>query len=119
MKSRITALIILLVAVAIGYFVYSSEMNDGRFKFKLGLDLAGGTLLTYRADTSKIASEDISSSMQSLRDVIERRVNAFGVSEPLVQVEETGALGGNEHKLIVELPGVSDLQQAINLIGKT
>src|SRR3989344_4837529 len=57
--------------------------------------------------------------MDSLREVIERRVNLFGVSEPIVQTEEGGLLGGGEKRLIVELPGITDIKQAIELIGKT
>ena len=59
--------------------------------------------------------------MDALRDVIERRVNLFGVSEPLVQLEETSALisGQKEHRLVVELPGATDVDAAIAMIGQT
>ena len=83
--------------------------------FKLGLDLQGGTHLLYEADLSKIAEEDYDSSMQGLRDVIERRVNLFGVQEPIVQVQETH----NHYRLIVELAGIKDPAQAIKMIGQT
>jgi len=83
--------------------------------FKLGLDLQGGTHLVYEADLSTVAKEDYDSSMQGLRDVIERRVNFFGVSEPIVQVEETAG----HQRLIVELAGVVDPAQAIKMIGQT
>jgi protein-export membrane protein SecD len=59
--------------------------------------------------------------MEALRDVIERRVNLFGVAEPLIQLESSGTLGekGAEEKLIVELPGVTDVAAAVRQIGKT
>ncbi len=57
--------------------------------FRLGLDLLGGTHLVYQADLSK--SDNKSDAMQGVRDVIERRVNFFGVAEPLVQI--SGATG--------------------------
>jgi len=79
--------------------------------FRLGLDLLGGTHLVYQADLSLI-DEDKAQAMQGIRDVVERRVNFFGVSEPVVQV--TG-----EDRLIVELAGIRDVNQAINLIGET
>lgn len=86
--------------------------------FSYGLDLVGGTELVYRADTSKV--EDVSGAMETLKEVIERRVNIFGVSEPLVQTESAGLISGNkEERLIVELPGVKDLDKAIELIGET
>ncbi len=83
--------------------------------YKLGLDLQGGTHLVYEADLSSIEQKDQSASMQGLRDVIERRVNYFGVSEPLVQVQDTAG----SHRLIVELAGVTDSAQAIKMIGQT
>lgn len=124
MKTRITAIILLIILLFVGYFVYSSEIKNGsiigRFPFKLGLDLAGGTELVYKADVSGVAAGDIKDSMSTLRDVIERRVNIFGVSEPIVQVEEANAFAGREeHRLIVELPGVTDINKAVELIGKT
>jgi len=58
--------------------------------------------------------------MDALRDVIERRVNLFGVSEPIVQVEKGGRFAGvSEERLIVELPGVTDVAEAVALIGQT
>lgn len=117
------AVILLLLGVALGYFVYSSEVNKesklSKFPFKLGLDLSGGSHLVYKADVSEIDAKDVGGSMEALRDVIETRVNLFGVSEPLVQVEGGSFSGKEEHKLIVELPGVTDIQKAIEMIGKT
>lgn len=83
--------------------------------YKLGLDLQGGTQLTYRADTEKAQGIDPAESMQGVRDVIERRVNALGVSEPIVQVTTEGS----EHRLIVELAGIKDVKEAIKKIGET
>ena len=120
MKYRISAVVILIAASLVGYFVYSSEQNpDSRFHFKAGLDLAGGTLLTYSADVSGVPASDVGDAMTSLRDVIERRVNVFGVSEPVVQVEEARVAEGKEQRLIVELPGVTNIDEAIKQLGKT
>ena len=120
-KYRFWAVIIVAIAVVAGFFVWNSEKAGSSQKFKLGLDLSGGTHLVYKADTSKIAAADVSSAMQSLRDVIERRVNLFGVSEPIVQIEEGGVFGNSsgEQRLIVELPGVTDIAEAIKRIGET
>lgn len=119
LQTRITALVLLLVGAAIGWFVYSSEAPQSSFPFRYGLDLSGGTHLVYQADTTKVAPGEVEEAMDALRDVIERRVNIFGVSEPLVQVERGGITGAGEHRLIVELPGVTDLEEAINAIGET
>lgn len=83
--------------------------------FKLGLDLQGGTHLVYEADLSNITSEDYMDSMQGVRDVIERRINLFGVAEPVVQINNVGS----HYRLIVELAGVKDVHQAIEMIGQT
>ena len=83
--------------------------------FRLGLDLQGGAHLVYEADVSKIDSSQRDSAVEGVRDVIERRVNAFGVSEPLVQT----ARNGNAWQVVVELAGVKDIKQAIKQIGET
>src|SRR3989344_6701294 len=132
-KKRIIALAILAVALFIGFYydglrVTRSEDGGLPFKvtadksssYKLGLDLAGGTHLVYRADTSKLKAGDIEGAMNSLQQVIERRVNLFGVAEPLVQIEKGGFLAGNnENRLIVELPCVTEIEKAVALIDQT
>lgn len=124
-KTRIIALLLIVAGLGIGYFNYASQFKPeskvAKFPFKLGLDLNGGTHLVYQADVSKLDKKDISVSMDALRNVIEARVNLFGVSEPIVQVEEGGVLGNvaTDQKLIVELPGVTDVATAVALIGKT
>jgi protein-export membrane protein SecD len=116
---RIAALSILVLGALVGYFLYHTEITAS-WPFKLGLDLSGGTQLVYRADLTAIDSSEVSDSMAALRDTIERRVNLFGVSEPLVQTEQASALSGTrEQRLIVELPGITDTQRAIALIGQT
>ena len=120
LKYRIGSVILIILGVLLGFFLYASQKPDARFPFKLGLDLVGGTELIYRADLTRVAGGDINTSMDALREVIERRVNIFGVSEPIIQVEQAGLISGNtDHRLIVELPGVKDTNEAIAMIGKT
>jgi preprotein translocase subunit SecD len=83
--------------------------------FNLGLDLQGGTQLIYQANLSTIQSANKSEALQGVRDVIERRVNAFGVAEPRVQL--TG--GVSEARIVVELAGIKNPDDAIKLIGET
>ena len=82
---------------------------------KYGLDLAGGAQIVFEADTSKIKSSDITEALNSLKDNIERRVNLFGVSESTVQLSNQNG----SHRLLVELPGVENVDQAIALVGQT
>ena len=120
MDARLKAIFILVGVVLLAYFVYSTQAEDSRFAYKLGLDLRGGTQLVYRALVDEVPSALVGESMAALRDVIERRVNLFGVVEPNVQTQ-TVSLGieGNEERLIVELPGVTNTEEAIALIGQT
>jgi len=131
LKTRITALLILIIGLGIGFFVYQSEIKArtlakdaevvglAKFPFKLGLDLSGGTHLVYRADVSKVKSAEIADSMNALRDVIERRVNIFGVAEPIIQIQNGGFSNQGEERLIVDLPGVTDISKAVEMIGQT
>lgn len=81
----------------------------------LGLDLAGGSHIVFEADTTKISPERRQSAIESVKEVIERRVNMFGISEPNVQISSFE----DKDRIIVELPGVRDTQEAIELVGKT
>ncbi len=83
--------------------------------FNLGLDLQGGAHLIYQADISGIEANERGVAVEGVRDVIERRVNAIGVSEPNVQTTKVSG----EYRIIVELPGISDTNNAINMIGET
>jgi preprotein translocase subunit SecD len=95
---------------ALGNLKFKRELE-----IKQGLDLAGGTHLVFRAKMEGVAEEDRPSALEAARNNIERRVNFFGIAEPLVQTSKVG----EEYRLIVELPGVKEIDQAIDLIGKT
>jgi len=84
--------------------------------FRLGLDLQGGTHLVYEADITAVDAKDRDSAVEGARDVIERRVNIFGVAEPVVQVNRTAT---GEYRIIAELAGVRDVKEAIKMIGET
>lgn len=128
-KKRLAAVVLILAAILVGFYADIRFSKKQTFPFvavsvdhssyKLGLDLNGGTHLVYKAETGKLSGGDVGGAMTALRDVIERRVNLFGVSEPIVQVEKGGVVRGGEDRLIVELPGVTDVEEAIKLIGQT
>jgi preprotein translocase subunit SecD len=123
MSPRFAIPLIIILAIAVGFFVYpkywDSAAGDFFFKyptkpFRLGLDLLGGTHLVYEADLSKVDEADRASSMDGLRGVVERRVNLFGVSEPVIAVNKSG----DNWRLVVELAGVKDINEAIRIIGQ-
>ncbi len=107
--------LIVLVAVAAALFVYPRNWGAKTLPWRLGLDLIGGTHLVYQIDLSQVAASNRDSVIQGLRDVIEKRVNLFGVSEPQVYVAQSG----QNAELNVDLAGVKSVTDAINQIGAT
>lgn len=117
---------VLIIAILAGIFAYPVYFDKGvdflnkklgwttphffEKPYVLGLDLQGGVQLVYQADLTD--TQDKSSAMSGLRDVIERRVNTFGVSEPVIEIQ-------GQDRLVVELPGVTNVEQAIQMIGQT
>src|SRR3990167_11264732 len=129
-KKVVLSLVILLLGAGVAFFVFKTEpkLNKNfetqnaffkKFPFRLGLDLSGGSHLVYKADVSAVPSSEVENSMDALRDVIERRINIFGVSEPIVQAQHGGFISGSSEQLIVDLPGVTDVKKAVEMIGQT
>jgi protein-export membrane protein SecD len=120
-RFRVFAVLALIVGFLLTYFVWSTQADPtSPYRFKLGLDLAGGTELVYRADMENTPASERSDALAALQGVIERRVNLFGVAEPLVQTEEASTLSGiTEDRLIVALPGVTDIKAAVAALGET
>ncbi len=114
--------LIILLALAAAWIVWpkGSRINLKKLKIPLeqhygihlGLDLQGGSHLVYQADFKDIGASDKATALTAVRDTIERRVNSFGVSEPLVQVQ-------GSDQIVVELPGIKDVNEAIRQIGQT
>ncbi len=121
MKQKIKAFWVIVIIAVIGGWLWKGDtIFNGEFKkdFVLGLDLAGGASLTYAVDTKSLpADTNVEDSVRALRDVIERRVNLFGVREPTVTTAYSRL--AKEWRLVVELPGVADIDQAAKLIGET
>lgn len=115
--------LVIFLALVVGLISYPQAVSGispvyralNRLKINLGLDLQGGIHMEYKADTSQIDSSQVGDAMQAVQDVIERRVNAFGVAEPVIYTTKSGS----EQRLIVELAGVKDINQAKSLIQET
>ena len=120
-RFKVFGALALVVGFLLTYFVWATEQNPySAYHFKLGLDLAGGTELVYKADMSQTPAGEQSDALSALQGVIERRVNLFGVAEPIVQTERASALSGiTEDRLIVDLPGVTDIKAAVAALGQT
>lgn len=127
---RITLLLIILLTLAAiyidlprlnfgdKYFVHPQPLKDflkRELEPKLGLDLAGGVQLTMSADMSQVAEDARDEALESAKNVVESRVNALGVAEPVIQT----AKSESQYRLIVELAGITDIDQAVALVKKT
>jgi SecD/SecF fusion protein len=111
-NAALLILILLLFACCL-WEIWPNNGLFGRHDFTLGLDLKGGSYLVYQADlTKKDPSQTDDEAMQGVVQKIERRVNAYGVTEPIIQRQ------GND-RIVVQLPGVKDINEAIKLIGET
>jgi protein-export membrane protein SecD len=114
LKTWIIFLVILLLAGGAGFLVQPREFQLGskKIKLNLGLDLEGGTHLVYEADLSNISESDKGDALEGVRDILERKVNSLGVSEPVIQMDQ-------HDRIIIELAGIHDLGEAIKKIGET
>ena len=101
------AVAVVVAVLALAFWVYQNAVQpEAKSPFKLGLDLAGGSHLVYEADVSKIDRAEVPELMRVLKDVIERRINVFGVSEPIIQVESSSFVTDEPiERLVVELRG--------------
>ena len=107
--------LIIILAIIAGVFVYPKGIGKKVEPWKLGLDLVGGSHLVYQIDLSNVSSTDQSSVVSGLRDVIEKRVNLFGISQPDIYTSQSG----NQAQLFVDLAGINNVSDAIKEIGQT
>ncbi len=120
-KAWILFAFIVVITILTGIVIWPSgpDIKIGNWykelKIHRGLDLQGGAHLVYELDTTNIQKADIKHATNSVIDVIERRVNTLGLSEPVIQSIDIE----NRPSVIVELPGVKNIDEAINLIGRT
>jgi preprotein translocase subunit SecD len=108
-------LTVISAVIALPEFTFRGKTFHPRFELKQGLDIQGGMQVLLQADMSQIAPEDRTEALAAAKEVMLRRVDLFGISEPLVQTSEVG----DQYRIIVELPGVDDPNQALQLIGTT
>lgn len=113
----ITAIVTIVSALILWPWPGGLSVQLGNFHFQRngfteGLDLQGGTHLVLLADMSKAPGQDPQQVLKGVIQVLDRRVNAYGVAEPVIQSQ-------GSDRVIVELPGVKDIEEAKKLIGQT
>jgi len=100
-----------------GYYInlFGGKVQKDLRELKKGLDLKGGIKIVLKADMTKIAAADQDKALESAKNIIEQRVNLLGVSEPYVTTQKLG----DERRVIVEIPGIDNVNEAVSLIGQT
>ena len=116
MRSRNVYLLIFILAL-FGFALWSVVPLDrnvfGREGLRLGLDLAGGSYLVYQADVSGIDAENRDDIMEGVKGVIERRINALGITEATIQIQKQEG----EYNIVIQIPGIADIERAKEMVG--
>lgn len=116
MRSRNVYLLIFIL-VLFGFSLWSIVPLDrnvfGREGLRLGLDLAGGSYLVYQADLSGIEPGTENEIMDGVKGVVERRINALGITEPVVEIQKYEG----EYNIVIQLPGIADIEKAKEMVG--
>ena len=112
----LTIIIIAITAVWLIWPPFSVKDKDGKViqkgRINLGLDLQGGMHIVLRVDTSKVPLESRKDAVDRAIEIIRNRIDQFGVGEMAIQRE------GREN-IIVQLPGITDRERALEIVGKT
>jgi len=109
--------LLIFILALVGFALWSVVPLDrnvfGREGLRLGLDLKGGTYLVYQADVSDIEPSNRDEIMDGVRGVIERRINALGITESTVQVQQHA----EEYNIVIQIPGIADIEKAKEMVG--
>jgi len=109
--------LLIFILALFGFALWSIVPLDrnvfGREGLRLGLDLAGGSYLVYQADVSDIEPENRDEIMEGVKGVIERRINALGITESTVQIQQQGG----EYNIVIQIPGIADIEKAKEMVG--
>jgi preprotein translocase subunit SecD len=109
--------LLIFILALLGFALWSIVPLDkdvfGREGLRLGLDLAGGSYMVYQADVSDIESGNRDEIMDGVKGVIERRINALGITESTVQIQKQEG----EYNIVIQIPGVADIEKAKEMVG--
>jgi len=116
---RKNSYLLIFILVLFGFALWSVLPLDrsvfGRDGLSLGLDLKGGSYLVYQADLSQVEPGSEAEIMEGVKGVIGKRINALGISEPIIEIQKEE---GN-YSIGIQLPGISDIEKAKEMIGRT
>jgi len=120
MKRRNNKLVFFLIilTIAVTAFVTFNGLNIGNYTIesisdsvKLGLDIEGGVVVVYEAQTEQTGTE-LLRTMNQAKSVMSNRIDEFGLTEPNITIQ-------GEDRIRIELPGVENTQEALDIIGQT
>jgi len=110
--------LLIFILALFGFALWSVVPLDknvfGRQGLRLGLDLEGGSYLVYQADVSAIEPGNRDEIMEGVKGVIERRINALGITEPVVEIQKQEG----EYSIAIQLPGIADIERAKEMVGR-
>ena len=116
MRKR-TVYLLIFILVLFGFALWSVVPLDknvfGREGLRLGLDLAGGSYLVYQADLTDVEPGTADEIMDGVKGVIERRINALGITEPIIEIQKHEG----EYNIVIQLPGIADIEKAKETVG--
>jgi len=116
LRSRKIYLLIFILAL-FGFALWSVVPLDrnvlGREGLRLGLDLAGGSYLVYQADLTDVKPGAEDEIMDGVKGVVERRINALGITEPVVEIQKHEG----EYNIVIQLPGIANIEKAKEMVG--
>lgn len=96
-------------------FNFLGKPISTQWELKRGLDIQGGMQVVLQADMSEIDELDRPQALEAAQEIIRTRVDLYGINEPLVQT----SVNGDDYRIIVELAGVTDSAEALQLVGQT
>jgi len=114
---RRTVYLLIFILALFGFALWSVVPLDknvfGREGLRLGLDLKGGSYLVYQADLSDVEPGAEDEIMEGVKGVVERRINALGITEPVVEIQKHAG----EYNIVIQLPGIADIEKAKDMVG--
>jgi preprotein translocase subunit SecD len=116
LRSKNVYLLVFIIAL-FGFALWSVVPLDrnvfGREGLRLGLDLKGGSYLVYQADVSNVTPGTENEIMEGVKGVIEKRINALGITEPVVEIQKQEG----KYSIAIQLPGIADIEKAKKMVG--
>jgi preprotein translocase subunit SecD len=112
-----TVYLLIFILALFGFALWSIVPLDrnvfGRENLRYGLDLKGGCYMVYQADLTNVEPGQEAETMKGVKDVIEKRINALGITESTVQIQKHEG----KYNVVIQIPGIADIEKAKEMVG--